>query len=213
MRALTWVVAVLLVLLSFAMLGAVVIIVTERSAYALPPTPVRRAAAMPTFPLPQPVESLPTATATRVIPVAVVDQVNPGLGRKMHIVQPGQSLMAIANGYGVSQQAILQMNNLLSADSVASGFTLLIPGPNDFAPSPTPADTSTPTPRPTRRPRPPTATPTSTLTPLPSPMPVVIATTAPVAAAAAPQGKCDKVGADGKCKCRVMKGGRCKHEH
>jgi hypothetical protein len=121
--------------------------------------------------------------------------------------------MAIADGYGVSQQAILQMNDLLSADSISAGFTLLIPGPNDLLAGSTPTDTSTPTARPTRRPRPPTATPTLTSTPAPSPTPVVIITAAPQAQAAAPQGRCDKRGADGKCKCRVMKGGHCKHEH
>ena len=208
MKTLTWAVGIVLALLSLAMLGAVIFIVSERSANALPPTATRWAMATPTFPWPQLPPPLPTATATRVIPIAVVDP--GGLGRKLHIVQSGQSLGAIVDGYGVSEQAILQMNDLLNADSVGAGFTLIIPGPNDL-PSPTPTDTATATARPTRVPRPPTATPT--FTPPPSPTPVVIVTTAPVPQVAAPQERCDKRGADGKCKCRVMKGGRCKHEH
>jgi hypothetical protein len=221
MKITTWAILGVLALVDFAVLGVMIGIVTSDSAYgALPPTPARRAVAiqmiLPTRSLPQPPTIEPTATATRVIPVAFIDQRNPGQARAMHIVQPGQSLLQIANGYGVPQDSILQINGLQSADSVSAGFTLLIPGPNDLAPLFTPTATSTPTARPTRRPRPPTATPSPTFTLTPSPAPIYV-TSAPAAAgagpSATPSGRCDKRGADGKCKCAVMKGGRCKHEH
>ena len=44
-----------------------------------------------------------------------------------HVVEPGQTLSAIAVAYGTTTQAILKANNLQNADSIRAGQKLFIP--------------------------------------------------------------------------------------
>lgn len=44
-----------------------------------------------------------------------------------HVVEPGQTLSAIAVAYGTTTQAILKANNMQNADSIRSGQKLFIP--------------------------------------------------------------------------------------
>lgn len=67
------------------------------------------------------------------------------------VVQPGETLAAIARETGVSVEEIVEVNGLRSADEIAAGQSLFIPAPPGPRPRPT-----TPVPRP--EPRPPTPT-------------------------------------------------------
>ena len=84
------------------------------------------------------------------------------MGRMTHVVQPGESLPAIAQRYGVSSNAILHMNGQMDPTGLRWGQMLIIPGANEPLDTPTPTETPTPPPTNTRKPRPPTKTPTVT---------------------------------------------------
>jgi LysM repeat protein len=96
-----------------------------------PPTPTPTSVGLST---PTP-EATPTPTAT------------PALAT--HVVQAGETLLDIAIRYGVTQDALLQVNNLASPDLIYAGQTLRIPVPSTPAPSPTPPEAGTPAPSPT----------------------------------------------------------------
>jgi LysM repeat protein len=92
-----------------------------------------------------------------------------------YVVQAGDTLGEIAEKTGVSQQAIMQANNLTNADKIYVGQKLIIPRPAQ-TPS-APKSTETPGSRPataTAAPASPTATtgPTSTATATPTPKPL-----------------------------------------
>lgn len=65
-----------------------------------------------------------------------------------HVVQAGETLLDVAIRYGVTQDALLQVNNLASPDLIYAGQTLRIPvSPSPTPPAPegsTPAPSSTP---------------------------------------------------------------------
>ena len=122
---------------------------------------------------------IPTATATAVPPTPTS---TPEHAR--HVVQPGESLSAIAARYGVAQQAIIEANDdrLTNPDIVVIGTELVIPG----AP---PRPTATAIPRPPTATRtasatatePPARTATTTRTPTPQPTATATAAAAPTA--------------------------------
>jgi LysM repeat protein len=126
-----------------------------------------------------------TATHTPAptgLPISPIQTATPNEdGSIIHEVQPGQTLIGIAEAYGVSLPDLLALNNMQANDPIYPGDKLIVRGPN--TPTPSPEVTDTPTPRPatpTRRPtrtatdRPPTVTftptPRDTATPTPSPM-------------------------------------------
>jgi len=59
-------------------------------------------------------------------------------GRTIHIVQPGETLAAIARQYGVSWQAIVYLNDLEDPSLLYVGQELIIPGPDEVLPTLTP---------------------------------------------------------------------------
>jgi LysM repeat protein len=81
-----------------------------------------------------------------------------------YIVQPGDTLSAIAQRYGVAPLTIAEANGLEPPYILAIGRELVIPGGTEPPPTPTPA------PRPTAAPAPPPQ-PTATPAPKPSPQP------------------------------------------
>ncbi|MGI6679245.1 MAG: LysM peptidoglycan-binding domain-containing protein [Dehalobacterium sp.] len=64
---------------------------------------------------------------------------------RTYVVQPGDTLFAIARRFGTTVEAIVELNNIADPDDIAPGQRLLIPQP-----TPTPSPTPTPTPRPPR---------------------------------------------------------------
>ncbi|MGF1504942.1 MAG: LysM peptidoglycan-binding domain-containing protein [Anaerolineae bacterium] len=107
--------------------------------------PVVEAQAMGVAEAPTPttvVRTGPTAEPTTVV------------GERVHIVEPGDTLLGIAALYGVSPQAIIAANNLTDPDSIVVGQALTTPP--EGAPIPTAAATesaATPTAAPPRNQR------------------------------------------------------------
>ncbi|RME86445.1 MAG: LysM peptidoglycan-binding domain-containing protein [Caldilineae bacterium] len=60
----------------------------------------------------------------------VADVAADGPGTRTHVVQPGDTLLAIATRYGVSVEAIMKANNLADPNLIYAGQRLLIPLPN-----------------------------------------------------------------------------------
>lgn len=88
-------------------------------------------------------------------------------GAIIHVVQAGESLIGIAEAYGVSVDEIKSLNNL-DSDEIFAGDTLIIHPASTATPTATATSTATDTPEPTttRRPtRTPTATPRSSGSP------------------------------------------------
>jgi len=110
-------------------------------------------------------------------------------GSVVHTVQSGQTLIGIAQAYGVTVADIKALNNL-TGDAIYVGDTLLI----RIANTPGPTETATATVTPTRAATPtrfPTRTPTPSLTPVASPSAAALAISA---ASDAPQAGRDPVG-------------------
>jgi len=88
-----------------------------------PPTPT------PT-PSPKPLDVTPMLSATA--------------GQIIHIIQPGETLIGIAQRYGVPQSVIMSANNLTNPDQITAGQSLIIPQGS----TPTPDALASPTPLP-----------------------------------------------------------------
>lgn len=84
----------------------------------------------------------------------------PGSEGVWHEVQPGETLLIIAELYGVTPELIQAANNITDPDSIYVGQRLRIPNAVTPTPTPTPTPTATPTP---------TVTPTSLFTDTPTP--------------------------------------------
>ncbi len=61
------------------------------------------------------------------IPTGSQQTPNAGSAQRIHIVQPGETLTAIAARYGVSPQAVMQANGLQNPNRIRSGQKLIIP--------------------------------------------------------------------------------------
>ena len=173
MHSRQWSLLVILALLNYIVLATLFSMVSEEISTAahVPPTrtpwPTFTATPFPTLP------RLPTPTATRVIIMSSAPYMQPG--RLTHVVQPGESLPAIAQRYGVSTSAILYLNGLIDPNGLQWGQTLIIPSIYELIPTWTPlppTETPLPPPTDTPKPRPPTATPTDTTVPA-TPTPAV----------------------------------------
>lgn len=77
-------------------------------------------------PLPQ-TPAAPLAVPTTVPTAPPTATASPTPAPIVYIVQPGDTLSAIADKLGVSQQAIIDANNLADPDRLADGQRLLIP--------------------------------------------------------------------------------------
>jgi uncharacterized protein YkwD len=121
---------------------------------------------------PTTISSEPTATQEPYIQPVTTSTPNPD-GSVIHIVQPGQSLWAIADAYDVSLADILALNGLTEEDAIFPDQQLLIlpasvtltptsetPVAEDFTPTPQPSPTPTETPQITPTADEPTPTPT-----------------------------------------------------
>lgn len=87
-------------------------------------------------------------------------------GSVVHVVEKGQAVWSIAMAYGVSEQDIINLNNLPAEPVIQIGQKLIVKPP--YTPTPTPTASNTPfppTPTPTRTFAPITPGPTLTLTP------------------------------------------------
>jgi len=85
-------------------------------------TPIAAPVIAPTFtPTPGDAQPAPVNDAPSPTPNTAVD------AEEIYVVQPGDSLLAIANRLGVSMQAIMDANNLTNPDFVFSGQRLVIP--------------------------------------------------------------------------------------
>ncbi|SKB05724.1 LysM domain-containing protein [Prosthecobacter debontii] len=80
---------------------------------------------------------------------AVLPNERQSMSARLHIVKPGESLGAIAKGYGVSTASMAAANKLKDANLIAPGQKLLVPGgsaspaPRSPAPVYPPADSDT----------------------------------------------------------------------
>lgn len=104
---------------------------------ALPLAACRKQAAIPTLTQAS-VAPLPTVTATPALPTPLPTPL-------LHVVQPGDSLSAIALKYGVSIEALAEANGIADANVIRVGQGLIIPGPTPIATATLPP-TMTPTP-------------------------------------------------------------------
>jgi LysM repeat protein len=99
----------------------------------------RKAATAPTL-APTPTSlARPINTPTPIPPT-------PTSAPMLHVVQPGDSLSAIALRYDVSIEALAEVNGIADANVIRVGQELIIPGPTAVVAA-TPPPTATPTPR------------------------------------------------------------------
>ena len=69
----------------------------------------------------------PTAVPEATAPVAQTPPVSGGEGSIQHTVQPGETLISIAQRYGTTVDALMQANNLTSSSQIYAGQVLTIP--------------------------------------------------------------------------------------
>jgi LysM repeat protein len=115
-----------------------------------------------------------TATPQPIIPVVTVTPQKDG--SLIHVVQPGQTLWAIAIAYGVKIADLVKWNNLSANSAIYVGQKLVVAGTPTPTLSPTITNTRRPitrTPTITKTPRPPSETPAPTLTSTPTTRPVL----------------------------------------
>jgi LysM repeat protein len=197
MKGRHWSIIAILVLLNYLVFSQLIVLLVESNKPVPTPTRTPKPTFTPTF-TPSPIPPTPpppptfTPTATRVVsptdtptpeggptsappPEATATPVPAETqpGRTTHVVQPGENLSQIAQRYGVSVEAIVQVNGLEDPSLIHTGQTLIIPAPGEVLPSATPRPpTATPLPStpptaasPTATGVPPTATPASTTPP------------------------------------------------
>jgi len=115
-------------------------------------------------------QQLPSPSPTPLVIMPVVTVTPMPDGSMIHVVQPGQSLWAIAIAYGVKIADLVKLNNQLSPTNpvIYTGQKIIVRGTSLPTISPTVTDTPFPetrTPTVIRTPRPPTRTLAPTLTP------------------------------------------------
>lgn len=144
----------LLVIIILAAIIATVLLVLGRTQGSTPSTPMPTATLEPTV----------TVEAVNTQPPTPTDSPTP-MPPLVYTVQEGDTLLAIAQTYGVTVEEIVEANGLANPDMLSIGQELIIPNvPAPPSPSAPPAEAPTepsPTPAPTPLPTaPPTSTPT-----------------------------------------------------
>ncbi|MCX7691363.1 LysM peptidoglycan-binding domain-containing protein [Thermoflexus sp.] len=91
--------------------------------------------------------------ATPTLPPGVTPSPTPRPDKIIHVVQPGETLLAIAQRYGVPMQTIQAANGIANPERIQAGQALVIPLATP-TPAPGPTPTPTPTPEPTYPPPP-----------------------------------------------------------
>jgi LysM repeat protein len=118
-------------------------------------------------------QQLPSPSPTPLVIMPVITVTPMPDGSMIHVVQPGQSLWAIAIAYGVKISDLVKLNNQLSPTNpvIYTGQKIFVRGTSIPTASPTVTDTSFPvtrTPTLTKTPRAPTRTFAPTRTPAPT---------------------------------------------
>jgi LysM repeat protein len=103
--------------------------------------------------------TLPALIATAIVQTEMPPTATPAGETAVHTIRRGETLSQIAQGYGVTIQAIMEANGLTDANRIITGQTLVIPEPGQVPPTAAAPPAST-LPTQTPRPKPPTATPT-----------------------------------------------------
>jgi LysM repeat protein len=85
------------------------------------------AAVVTPMPTPTPVPSAVPTPAPTPVPTAVPTPVPTPPPVQTYVVQQGDTLSVIANRFGTTVQALIDANNLPSADDIVIGQTLVIP--------------------------------------------------------------------------------------
>ncbi|MBC7224148.1 MAG: LysM peptidoglycan-binding domain-containing protein [Anaerolineae bacterium] len=152
---------IVLVLVNYLVISSLTNLVARRE-QVLSATPTRTP--KPTFtpdldafalvratPTPRPPTATPTSVglSTPTPPATPTPAVSPTPSVVTHVVQAGETLLDIAIRYGVSQDAILALNDLASPDLIYAGQTLRIPVPPTPGPTAPAAEPDTPAPLPT----------------------------------------------------------------
>jgi LasA protease len=82
----------------------------------------------------------PSATPTSMFASPTLDptraSAHPTLGPGTYVVQPGDTIASIADKFGVTEEAIIELNGLTDPNSLRVGQTLLIPVPESETPGP-----------------------------------------------------------------------------
>jgi LasA protease len=82
----------------------------------------------------------PSASATSMFSTPTLDPTRPSslptLGPGTYVVQPGDTIGSIAQKFGVTEEAIIELNNLSDPNALQVGQTLLIPVPESEKPGP-----------------------------------------------------------------------------
>ncbi len=164
-----WSILTVLILVNYIVFSSLITFLAESNKPA--PTPTRTPlptftvtlTSTPTSPPPTPTATLvfpPTSTSTPIPPPAADTPVPPPstdtpapppprTERIVHVVQPGESVSAIAARYGVSVNSVKWLNGLTDASVIHPGQELIIPAPGEVIPSPTPGpEAPSPTPAP-----------------------------------------------------------------
>ena len=122
-------------------------------------------------------QQLPSPSPTPMVIMPVITVTPMPDGSMIHVVQPGQSLWAIAIAYGMKISDLVKLNTQLSPDNptIYTGQKIIVRGTSQPTASPTVTDTPFPvtrTPTLTKTPRAPTRTFAPSRTPAPT-IPVV----------------------------------------
>ena len=107
--------------------------------------------ATPSFPIPTVIAVNPTAStggaAQPQAPVLSAQLTGPTVnGIGTYIMQRGDTLAAVAQRYGLSVEALAQLNGIVNANTIPTGTVLVVPGPGNNYPGGTIAPTILPTP-------------------------------------------------------------------
>ncbi|OQY23204.1 MAG: hypothetical protein B6I34_04925 [Anaerolineaceae bacterium 4572_32.1] len=125
-----WILVGVFAFITFSVLAALLVSLWKPPAPL--PTPTRTA--VPTFtptgtPRPTPI-LMPTKAATAtpsITPTPVWPTATATPNARAHTVQPGETLASIAQEYGVSVEAIIELNELDNPNVIEVGQELLIP--------------------------------------------------------------------------------------
>lgn len=101
--------------------------VTKVTAEAIDPRTVDVRVVLKTWVLVTETRRVPAVIKARPEPETVPEKLVPPVARRVHVVRPGETLWLIARQYGVTVEAIVQLNGISDADRIEVGDALEIP--------------------------------------------------------------------------------------